>query len=82
MAMHLRRDGGSDLKVEHVVDISRAAGHAIMEVYRSDSEVRAVQHKISISVVRFVRKCGAIAFCSLDIFAREGHSNHHSSWLR
>lgn len=43
MAMHLGRDGGSDVKVEDVVDIARAAGHVIMEVYRSDSEVRAQQ---------------------------------------
>lgn len=45
MVMHLGRDGGSDVKVEDVVDIARAAGHVIMEVYRSDSEVRAVRDK-------------------------------------
>lgn len=48
--MHLERDRRSDVKVEDVVDIARAAGHAIMEVYNSDSEVGISLESISRSI--------------------------------
>lgn len=50
MTMHLERDRRSDVKVEDVVDIARAAGHAIMEVYNSDSEVGISLESISRSI--------------------------------
>lgn len=38
--MKLSREGGSDINVADVVDIARAAGHVIMDVYKEDPKVR------------------------------------------
>lgn len=37
--MHLAREGRPDIKVEDVVDIARAAGRVILDVYKEDPEV-------------------------------------------